>query len=73
MTCVEADGSYDLCVKVSYPGTDGSHDLLLVREKPTAPTVLTGHLKSNAKTKVVIILADEDNAEDTVSKEEKVK
>ena len=70
MTCQEEDSAYDLCVIVQYPDTDGSHDFLLVREKEDASTVLTGHLKYYPKTKVVVILADEDNAEDTVSKNE---
>ena len=67
MVCPEEDRSFDLCVSAHYQDTEGSHDLLLVREKPDAPTVLKGHLKSCPKTKVVIILADEDNPEDTVS------
>ena len=56
-----------MCVKVKYQDAEGSHDLLLLREKADAPTVLKGHLKSNPKTKAVIILADADNDGDTVS------
>ena len=54
-------------MEVTYPDTAGSQDVMLMREKPNAPTVLKGHLKSSPKTKVVVILADEDSAEDTVS------
>ena len=67
MACPEEDSHFHLCVSVHYQDTEGSHDLLVAREKPDAPTVLRGHLKSCPQTKVVIILADEDNAEDTVS------
>ena len=57
----------DLCVKVLYQDAEGSHDLLLMREKADAPTVLKGRLKSKPRAKAVIILADADNDADTVS------
>ena len=67
MACNEEDNIFHLCVTVHYQDTDGSQDLIVAREKPNFPTVLKGHLKSYPKTKVVIILADEDIAQDTVS------
>ena len=67
VACPEEDSTFHLCVNVHYQDTEGSHDLIVARVKPNAPTVLKGHLKSSPKIKVAIILADEDATQDTVS------
>ena len=68
ITCLEEDNSFSLCVTVHYNDEKDSHDLILAQENPKAQTVFKGHLKSNMKTKVVIILKDDFNEEDTVRK-----
>ena len=55
---------YDVCLVAKY--ADGSSELLLLNEEPDTPTILKGHLGSNIDTKAVVILADEDNSDDTV-------
>ena len=56
-------GDVSLCVKVTY--SDGSDDIISAKESKRSKTVLKGRLQSTKK-KVVIILADEDDSEDTV-------
>ena len=56
-------GDVSLCVKVTY--SDGSNDIISAKESKRSKTVLKGRLQSTKK-KVVIILADEDDSEDTV-------
>ena len=65
--CPEEDSYFDLCVRVFYGDGKRSQDWILAKEHPKAQTVLKGHLKSEPKTKVVIILGDEENAMDVVS------
>ena len=51
-------------MKVDY--ADGSSELLLLNEDPDEPTVLTGHPESDIDNMAVVILADEDEPDDTV-------
>ena len=61
------DVDADLCVGIRYP--DGSNDTaLMVSLYEDAPTVMKGTLRSNPKTKVDIILKDEDIPEAEVGK-----
>ena len=55
----------DLCMKVTY--SDGSDDYVTAKVSVRSEYVLKGRLASDGK-KVVIVLADEDNPEDTVNK-----
>ena len=64
-----------VCVKVQYRDTPKSrgkfhsedeNDLLILKPDLEEPSILKGHLKSNSDTKVVVILADEDNPQDMV-------
>jgi len=55
--------SEDMCIKVSY--SDGTEDLFKAKKSKKSETVLTGKLPSNGM-KVVILLADKDDPEDTV-------
>ena len=54
----------DLCMKVTY--SDGSNDYVTAKGSVWSEYVLKGRLTSDGK-KVVIVLADEDNPEDTVN------
>ena len=65
--CPEEDSYFDLCVRVFYGDGKRSQDWILAKEHPKAQTVLKGHLKSEPKTKVVIIRGDKENAMDLVS------
>lgn len=56
-------GDVTLCIKVTY--SDGSDDIIPAKESKRSKSVLKGRLQSTKK-KVVIILADEDDPEDTV-------
>ena len=58
------DGKANICLKITY--SDGSNDFVSAYETKWSKDVLKGKLPSNGG-KVVIILADEDDAEDTVS------
>ena len=57
------DPEADMCLKVTY--SDESDDFISASSSERSETVLKGKLASNGK-KVVIILADEDDPEDTV-------
>ena len=52
-----------MCLKVTYSG--GTEDLFKAKKSKKSETVLTGKLPSNGM-KVVILLADKDDPEDTV-------
>jgi len=56
---------FSFCLTVKYNNAEVSEDLILANESPKAPTVLKGHLDSNGR-KVVIILKDAFNEEDTI-------
>ena len=65
-----------VCVKVQYRDTPRSRsqfrskdesDMLILKPDIEEPSVLKGHLKSNSDTKVVVVLADEDNPQDMVT------
>ena len=58
------DSNANICLKITY--SDGSNDFVSAFETKWSEGVLNGRLPSNGG-KVVIILADEDNSEDTVS------
>ena len=58
------DSKANLCLKITY--SDGFNDLVSAYQTKWSKGVLNGKLPSNGG-KVVIILADEDNSEDTVS------
>ena len=45
---------------------EDDNDTLILKPDHEEPSILTGHLKSNPETKVVVLLADEDNPHDTV-------
>ena len=58
------DSKANFCLKITY--SDGSNDFVSAYQTKWSKGVLNGKLPSNGR-KVVIILADEDDAEDTVS------
>ena len=58
------DSKANFCLIITY--SDGSNDFVSAYETKWSKGVLNGKLPSNGR-KVVIILADEDDAEDTVS------
>ena len=66
ITCPDSDTAVDLCISVDYDDILASHDLILSNALPQAPTVFKGRLSSNGN-KVVVILKDSTNNQDTVS------
>jgi hypothetical protein len=64
--CPIDQSSFTFCVNVEYNDARGSVDLILAKELEDTPTVLKGHLDSNGR-KVVIVLKDDFNDEDTVT------
>ena len=58
------DAKANICLKITY--SDGANDFVSAYETKWSEGVLNGKLPSNGA-KVVIILADEDDSEDTVS------
>ena len=61
----DCEAKANLCLKITY--SDGSNDFVSAFETSRSSGVLKGRLISNGN-KVVIVRADEDDAEDTVIK-----
>ena len=69
--CPNHIGNKVICINVHNPNY-GVKDMIVAKMKEGYPTIYGGYLMSDKETKVAVVLADEDNADDTIVLQQQV-